>query len=301
MSIYISDSDDSENEICVDPVIVIDSDSEDLEDLEDTLLSTLFFLQDDKFRKLCINCNIGSHIKKENTFVKTVKEFRMLNAPAQIFFLHQTGKKPPIYDPRDLQKAREMLDDCEHSLFVHFSLNVNLARPYSYITEELKRQLKIASILGCSGVVVHVANHCDLSYSEALQNMKDHITKSITEASEKCPLLLETCARQGTEMLWKAEDFLSFVKDIDDPKFGICIDSCHIFAAGYEPCEFIRKVEEFNMIDKVKLIHLNDSQKHKGCKVDRHKLVGTGEIDRDELACFIKKCHRYNWPMVIEN
>jgi deoxyribonuclease-4 len=88
--------------------------------------------------------------------------------------------------------------------------------------------------------------------------------------------LLETPAGAGTELLTKIEDFINFVKKINHPNFGICMDTCHVFASGYDPYNYLCKLIENDLIPI--LIHFNDSKMELASRKDRHEFIGKGKI-----------------------
>ena len=119
-------------------------------------------------------------------------------------------------------------------------------------------------------------------------------------------ILFETPAGQGGEMCWKLEDFVDFILIFRNQqlynKIGICLDTCHIFQAGYDINNktVIKKLHEIlNPVkDKIRLIHLNDSTNELGKHVDRHAQIGTGYIRTDRLIKFILPY--VNIPMILE-
>ena len=122
----------------------------------------------------------------------------------------------------------------------------------------------------------------------------------------KINLLLETCAGQKGEMLSNLEDFVEFIQKFKDLYFydqlNICIDTCHIFQAGYDinDDKIIKEIHKiFKPVkDKIKLLHLNDSFNKVGQRIDRHAQIGNGYINVDKLIKFIYPYR--NIPMILE-
>jgi deoxyribonuclease IV len=98
-------------------------------------------------------------------------------------------------------------------------------------------------------------------------------------ATEGCPLLLETPAGQGSEVLTNSTDFLEFIQAQEQPHLKICVDTCHVFSAGENPHEYIKKVPK----EQLKLIHFNDSKEGQGCCKDRHEFPGLGKVGLEIL------------------
>ena len=102
-------------------------------------------------------------------------------------------------------------------------------------------------------------------------------------ATAACPILLETPAGQGTELLRTWDEFFGFVRGIADPRLQVCIDTCHVFATGADPAEYLgRAVREASGV--VRLVHFNDSKGARGSCVDRHAPPGEGEIGLVKMA-----------------
>jgi deoxyribonuclease-4 len=129
--------------------------------------------------------------------------------------------------------------------------------------------------------------------------MRINLLAAMEHASPECPILLETPAGQGTETLTKYEEFVEFVRDFADARIRICIDTCHVFACGSEPIEYIQKLATAET-GMVKLIHYNDSATPCGSCVDRHAYMGTGHIGFDKMETIAKFCHGRTYPMLIE-
>lgn len=242
---------------------------------------------------------IGSHIEKKTSLVATLKGLPG-HIPFQIFFTRST--KMTLKD-EDIAAAFEIIDKKSIKLYIHSPYLLNLCSESSshYVIDCLKKHLDSAVALGARGVVVHVGKICGGDLNKGLEIMKMNILKCLDSASRSCPLLLETPAGQGTEVLTNLKDFMKFVDEIQDERFGICIDTCHIFAAGADPLEYVQTILFNNeMRRRLKLIHFNDSKTKCGSCVDRHAQLGTGWIEKDQLISIAELGKRYNIPMLIE-
>ena len=201
----------------------------------------------------------------------------------------------------DIPMLRDMVSGRKINLFVHSPYTLNLASDEDYVYKSLQQHLKISDQIGCKGVVVHVGKQTTLTYKKAIKNMKKNILNALKFATNKCPLLLETPAGQGTEMLTLYEDFFDFVEKINHPNFGVCIDTCHINSVGYEPLEYFNNLalneQRFQL---VKLIHFNDSCTSVGSCVDKHAPIGTGTIQYESLSTIAYIGSMAGIPMVLE-
>ena len=115
-------------------------------------------------------------------------------------------------------------------------------------------------------------------------------------ATDSCPILLETPAGQGTEVLRTREEFTDFVAEFGDGRLRMCIDTCHVFACGHQPLEYIQKTAP----PFIKLIHFNDSAAPCGSCIDRHAAIGQGHSGDDTMAAIAHHAVTHSLPMVIE-
>jgi deoxyribonuclease-4 len=120
-------------------------------------------------------------------------------------------------------------------------------------------------------------------------------------ATKDCPLLLETSAGEGNDLCWKLNEFIDFYNmftDEEKSKLQLCVDTCHVFACGYNPVHFIQ-----TLLDKklpLPLIHFNDSKNPQGSRVDRHASLGQGYIGKWSLLQVLQLCIQNNIDMVVE-
>lgn len=205
--------------------------------------------------------------------------------PCQIFYRNPEAEYSPAnISELTLTAASKVVQKYDGRLFVHTPYILNLARS-NINPKALIEDLGYCSRMGGKGVVVHVGKQLKIGKAEAHNNMKRNIISILPYATPSCPLLLETPAGQGTEMLTDVEEMISFVREIryeleqaDELNvecFGMCLDTCHVFASGYDPVWYLRRVE-LDFPGLIRLIHLNDSKTPCGSRVDRHFPIGGG-------------------------
>lgn len=209
------------------------------------------------------------------------------------------------------------LPKADEKIFCHAPFIINLsARPVNaWNVKLMTEELTLCKFMGFSGVVVHVGKSLNLKEEEAFQNMVDNLI--IIESSyitltkenkteghkESCPILLETPAGQGTEICYQAEDFCRVVKkariEMKNPdNLKICVDTCHVFAAGYDPYDYIEIMDKL-LPDSIALVHFNGSAGKKGCRVDRHEFEKS-EITVNTLKKVYDFCMAKGIPMIKE-
>lgn len=242
--------------------------------------------------------NIGMHIKKGLILSETIRNLTP-NKPYQLFLATNTSFIK--INEYEIQKCRQIVKQNNLKIFIHSPYLINLASDKKYNISCLKHHLDISVKCGFSGCVVHVGKYCKLDLVTAITNMTNNILQVLESATPECPLLLETPSGQGTEMLTNIGDFMNFIKEINDERFGICLDTCHVFSSGYLPSEYLIEMNNNTEIFKyLKLIHLNDSQGDKACCKDRHMLILDGKIPIKDLLDTIFISQQFNIPCIIE-
>jgi deoxyribonuclease-4 len=240
---------------------------------------------------------IGSHVKKQKTITATVSCLPP-GRPWQIFLGGPQSSKISAVDS-DLAEAALDIGATKKQIFVHSQYIINLcAKTDEWQSELLMKNLKYTRAFGGRGVVVHVGKSTDQPMADALEKMRAMLTRCMAEATENCPLLLETPAGQGTETLRGMTEFLDFVESFKDNRVRMCLDTCHVYACGHQPLDYIK--EAVKRPGLVKLIHYNDSLGDCGSCVDRHAYVGTGKIGMETMRTIAELCTTNGLPMVIE-
>ncbi len=196
----------------------------------------------------------------------------------------------------------------------HASYLVNLAsarkdlaaRSVAAFAEELRR----CRLLGIPWVVIHPGSHGGAGVSKGLSTVAANLDRVFVEAGEDGEgvlVLLETTAGQGTGLGSRFEELAAIREQsafADRLKF--CVDTCHIFAAGYDIstkagyAETIAEMERLLGLDSVLLFHLNDSRKELGSRVDRHEHIGRGYIGLEGFANLLRDPRFADLPMVLE-
>jgi len=246
-------------------------------------------------QELVCNCGIGHHMHKLKSLAMTVFGLPT-DRPSQIFLSGPQSSKLEIAD-EELVAAGSI----DSNYYVHSPYIINLctkpsAENEAYHTRLLIKNLQYGVIAGAKGVVVHVGKSTTQPLEEALATMKANILEAMEHATATCPVILETPAGQGSEVLCDADAFIGFVTAINDPRLRICVDTCHVFACGHEPLEYIKKVPD----GFLKLIHFNDSAAAAGTRLDRHAFVGEGHIGLARMTEIANHAITRAIPMLVE-
>jgi len=194
----------------------------------------------------------------------------------------------------------------------HDSYLINLASANADVREKsfhaLLDEMERVERLDIPYLVMHPGSHLGDGEKPGLKRISDALNK----AYEKAPnlgveILLETTAGQGTNLGYRFEHLAEILERTDNNKrLGVCLDTCHVFAAGYDfrteesYRELIKNFDEIIGLNHLKLFHLNDSKKELGSKIDRHEHLGHGYIGREGLSFFLRDPRFRDIPFVLE-
>jgi deoxyribonuclease-4 len=210
------------------------------------------------------------------------------------------------------QFQRELVTQRIISPISHSSYLINLASPdpalWKKSVEAFVIELRRAEQLGIRHVVVHPGAHTGAGEPAGLKNVVralnqvHHRTRGI---SSTC--LLETTAGQGTCLGWKFEQLAAILDGVREPeRLGVCFDTCHVFAAGYPLAtgpEYRQTWKMFDSligIERIKAIHLNDSKREIGSRVDRHEHIGQGLLGEASFRNLLNDRRFRDVPMYLE-
>jgi deoxyribonuclease-4 len=203
-------------------------------------------------------------------------------------------------DDSDIAATLGLVQKNNAKIYVHSQYIINLCAPNiedNWNTKLLIKNLQVTRAFGGRGVVVHVGKSTKQTLEDALEKMRLAIHSCLEHATAECPILLETPAGQGTETLTDMNAFLDFIDSFKDNRIRMCLDTCHVFACGHKPLEYIDAALKRGTLQ---LIHFNDSLGACGSCVDRHAFVGTGNIGLEGMTQIANACHKANLPMIIE-
>jgi deoxyribonuclease-4 len=212
----------------------------------------------------------------------------------QIFVGNPRGWALSPGNPAEDRACRDACDGMR--VFIHSPYLVNLGSPTRQTFENsvasVAHNLKRAAEIGAEGVVVHTGSFVDptdstTAYAAAMRQVRDGLLPLLDALEdESAPwLLLEPTAGQGRSLCAGVEDLTGYLDALDfHPKAGICLDTCHVFAAGAPLDETggatatVDRIVEIGGPGRLRLIHANDSMDVRGASRDRHQKIGQGHI-----------------------
>lgn len=231
----------------------------------------------------------------------------------QIFTKNSTQWAAKPLSRENAENFRETLRTSKVSVvFVHDSYLINLGSPkkadrkksIDAFLEEMRR----VESLGLPYLVAHPGAHLGSGESEGLQRIAESLNILLDRTKRfRMKVLLETTAGQGTTLGYRFEHLGKLLELAEQPaRVGICFDTCHVFAAGYDirtPKGYEKVMDEFDAVvglSHIKAFHLNDCKKDLGCRVDRHEHIGKGFIGIGGFRSLMRDRRFETIPMVLE-
>jgi deoxyribonuclease-4 len=170
----------------------------------------------------------------------------------------------------------------------------------------LVQYMQLADQIGASGVIFHPGSHGGAGYDGVFQQVVDSIGRVLDQSPEGPLLCLENMAGMGQHIGAKFSELGNVMRAVDSPRLGICLDTQHAFAAGYDltnPEGVTGMIDEFDRdigLDRLSAVHANDSKRPCGSGVDRHDNIGDGFIGEDGFAVFMGHPAFRDVPFLLE-
>jgi|ERR1700733_8898843 len=255
---------------------------------------------------------LGAHMSIAGGLEKAIERGQSIGCTAiQIFTKsnRQWHAKPITQEEADLFK-KTWAESNVDSIIAHATYLINIASGDPKIAHAslnaLAKELDSCDLLGIPYLVLHPGASTSSTQQEALDRVVAHLDL-VLDNDNKTTILLETMAGQGSTLCSSFEQLAYLLKKVKHAhKLGICLDTCHIFAAGYD----FRDAKDYNHLwetfDKIvglqhlKAIHINDSQKELGCKVDRHQHIGKGKIGLHGFELLFNDSRFFDIPKILE-
>ncbi len=258
---------------------------------------------------------IGAHVSATGGVENAPLNAAAIQANA--FALFTKNQRQWLASPLSEKSIEKFKQNCEEkgfspkSILPHDSYLINLGHPTdegrqksldSFI-EEMRR----CEQLGLSLLNFHPGSHLkEISVETCLARIAASINTALDKTKNVCAVI-ENTAGQGSNVGNRFEELRFIIDRVEDKsRVGVCIDTCHAFAAGYdlrtaEACEeTFKKFDEVIGLQYLKGMHLNDSKKGLGSKVDRHENIGKGEIGEEGFQWIIANPKFDNIPLILE-
>ena len=257
---------------------------------------------------------VGSHIPVGGGLVSALAYAREIGAGAvQIFVSNPRGWAPSAGDPALDEAFRS---DCAAGaipVYVHAPYLVNFGSPteatLTRSVESVRHALRRGTALGARGVVIHAGSAVAAAHhDEALAQLRTHLLPLLEEADPAGPrVLVEPTAGGGQPLAATVQQLEPWFAQLDShPMLGVCLDTCHAFAAGHDVAGPGGMKKTLDALVKavgrgrLALVHANDSKDPLGSRRDRHESIGDGHIGKDAFAELFRHPAMREVPIVVE-
>ncbi len=258
---------------------------------------------------------LGAHMSIEGGLHKAFERVSLVKGKSlQIFSKNQRQWRAPALSVSEIKQFREAWQLWgKGPVAVHDSYLINLANPdtkkANRAVNSFADEIMRAGQLDIPYLIMHPGSHVGVGCEKGLAQLTANLDRAFKQAetAKSVMVLLETTAGQGTGLGSCFEELAHVINHSDySDRLGVCFDTCHAFAAGYDistKAGYKKTFAEFETIiglKHLKYFHLNDSKKELGSRVDRHAHIGKGEIGLEGFRLLMNDPRFAHHPMVLE-
>ncbi|MDT3683129.1 MAG: deoxyribonuclease IV [Truepera sp.] len=256
---------------------------------------------------------IGAHVSTAGGTHKAFERGEKIGCTTvQIFVKSPNQWRAKPLDPADVEKFHEAHSEHDWPVVAHAAYLINLASPDPETAEKSRNglidELGRCDLLGVLGLVFHPGAHVGAGVDAGIEQIArnvDQLLAAVPDVNTK--LLLENTAGQGTTLGARFEELKRIIDLLDQPgRVGVCLDTCHAFAAGYDVSmedgyeATIAELDRLVGLDRLACLHLNDSKHPLGSRKDRHENLGEGQIGSWCFERLVNDPRLANVPKVLE-
>jgi deoxyribonuclease IV len=257
---------------------------------------------------------LGAHVRASGGVWNAIDNGRRLGAEAIQFFAGSPRTwRPMLYKEPDAARfRRERAASDIRFLVIHTIYLINLATSneefYRKSVESLVGAVVAAEQLGAEAIVTHVGSHQGSGFEAGLARVADALGRALAEcADSNVRVLLENTAGAGGTMGRTFEDLAAIIDSVGgDPKLGLCLDTAHLFEAGHDIAtsagldEALEALDATAGLERLVMLHLNDSKTPLASNVDRHENIGEGRLGLDGMATIVNHPSFADLPGITE-
>jgi deoxyribonuclease-4 len=220
----------------------------------------------------------------------------------------QGGKAPEITPELITLFKAEIKKHKIKNVYIHAPYYINFASDNNRIrygsVSVIRDELERGSLIGTKYVMTHLGSAKELGEKESTAKTIEMLKKTLEGYSGSTKLLIENSAGAGAIIGDSLKEIVEIIKGVNSPAIaGICLDTQHSFASGYDWRDFsetIKKIDSEIGLDKIKLFHANDSQTEFASNRDRHEHIGKGKIGLDAFKNIVAFAEKNNIDMILE-
>ena len=228
----------------------------------------------------------------------------------QLFAQSPRAWRYPDHDPADLDAFKLRREELGiGAVTIHALYLLNLASPKDDFYEKSVTTLRSTADTACAieaDVVFHVGSHLGSGFEAGLERVVPALGLALERCGDTTWLCMENTAGSGATIGRSLEELAAIFEALDHhPRLGVCLDSCHLYASGYDvtdPAELDRVLDQLDReigLERLRCLHVNDSKTPLGSNVDRHDNIGDGLIG-DQLSVFLGHPKLQGLPALLE-
>jgi deoxyribonuclease-4 len=255
---------------------------------------------------------IGAHVSSAGGLARAVQRAEERGAETgQVFNQSPRAWRPTKYTDDDFAAFRARLaESAVESMYIHAVYLINVASDDPEVRRKslasLTHALTVGAAIGAAGVIVHPGSGKGRK-PEATFKLAGKAFREALMQTERCPLLFENTAGAGFTIGRTFEELAKVIEASGNgERLGVCLDSCHLYASGYEVRErkafkaVIDRFDEVVGIKRLSALHMNDSMTPLGSNRDRHANLGEGELGEEGLRVFLGEKRFRRLPVLLE-
>ncbi|TDM04363.1 deoxyribonuclease IV [Macrococcus carouselicus] len=256
---------------------------------------------------------IGSHVSMSGRKMLLAASEEAASYGASTFMIYtgapQNTRRKPIEDLNIEAGLQHMKDNGLSSIVVHAPYIINMANTvkpevFELGVEFLQKEIERTEALGAKDIVLHPGAHVGAGEDAGIRKIIEGLNEVLTNDND-VRIALETMAGKGSECGKTFEELAQIIDGVtNNERLSVCFDTCHVHDAGYDIINDLDGVlQEFNQIvglDRIKVLHVNDSKNVRGARKDRHENFGFGEIGFDALQRVINHKAFAEIPKILE-
>ena len=257
---------------------------------------------------------LGAHISSAGGVFNVPKRGQDIGCTTiQMFTRNQTRWHSKPLSADEITKFHQAVEKTGiRPIVAHDSYLINLGSPenskWKQSREAFDDEIRRAEELGIDYLVFHPGAHMNAGEAYGLGRISDALNLALDQTPEfRIQILIETTAGQGSALGYRFEHLAELIDKVEDKgRMGVCLDTCHVFAAGYElrsPEGYKQTIEDFDRIvglEMLKVLHVNDSKKDFASRVDRHADIGEGYIGMPGFFNLLHDERLRRLPMILE-
>lgn len=257
---------------------------------------------------------IGAHMSIAGGVSKAPGRAHGVGANAiQIFTKNNTQWRSAPLAEKEITAFHENARALDIGVFAsHTCYLINLASPDETILQKSREafadEIDRADALAIPNLVFHPGAHTGAGEEEGLRRIVESLDWACGQRpTSPVTITIETTAGQGTGLGHRFEQIARILEGVKNPeRFGVCVDTCHIFAGGYDIsteqgyADTMREFDALIGLNRIRLFHVNDSKTPLGSRVDRHEHIGKGKIGIDAFRFLLNDRRFFDTPMILE-